>query len=87
VIEFPMSSPDGVVVNIGCGMDSRFSRINNGRVCFHDLDLPEVPECKRRFFEATDSYHFIPPSVLLLRYLMLVVPLNGGFIWDEFRFI
>jgi hypothetical protein len=39
VLEFLKSSPDGGVVNIGCGMDSCFSRINNGRVRFHDLDL------------------------------------------------
>jgi methyltransferase (TIGR00027 family) len=64
VIEFLKSSPDGVVVNIGCGLDSRFSRIDNGRVRFYDLDLPDVIEIKRRFFEETDRYHFIPSSVL-----------------------
>lgn len=64
VLEFLKSSPDGGVVNIGCGRDSCFSRINNGRVRFHDLDLPEVVELKRRFFEVTDRYHFIPSSVL-----------------------
>ena len=36
VIEFLKSSPDGVVVNIGYGLDSRFSRIDNGRVRFHE---------------------------------------------------
>ena len=64
MIEFPMSSPDGVVVNIGCGLDSRFSRIDNGRVRFYDLDLPEVIEIKRRFFEENDWYHLIASSVL-----------------------
>ena len=31
---------------------------------FYDLDLPDVIEIKRRFFEETDRYHFIPSSVL-----------------------
>ncbi len=62
--EFLKSSPDGVVVNIGCGLDSRFSRIDNGRVRFYDLDLPDVIGIKRRFFEETDRYHLIPSSVL-----------------------
>ena len=64
VTEVLKSSPDGVVVNIGCGLDSRFSRIDNGRVRFYDFDLPEVIEIKRRFFEGTDRYQFIPSSVL-----------------------
>ena len=64
VTEFLKSSPDGVVVNIGCGLDSRFSRIDNGRVRFYDLDLPDVIGIKRRFFEESDRYHFIPSSVL-----------------------
>ena len=64
VIEFLKSSPDGGVVNIRCGLDSYFSRIDNGGCVFMNLDLPEVPEYKRRFFEATDQYYFIPPSVL-----------------------
>ncbi|MEA3281017.1 MAG: class I SAM-dependent methyltransferase [Euryarchaeota archaeon] len=50
VTEFPKSSPDGIVVNIGCGLDSRFLRIDNGRVHFYDLDLPDVIGIKRRFF-------------------------------------
>jgi len=31
---------------------------------FYDLDLPDVIKIKRRFFEETDRYHFIPSSVL-----------------------
>jgi len=37
VIEFLKSSPDGVVVNIGCGPDSRFSRIDNEECVFTTL--------------------------------------------------
>jgi O-methyltransferase involved in polyketide biosynthesis len=63
VSSFLESSLDGVVVNIGCGLDSRFSRIDNGRVHFYDIDLPDVIEIKRKFFEESDRYHFIPSSV------------------------
>jgi len=64
VIEFPKSSPDGVVVNIGCGLDSRFSRIDNRRVRFYDLDVHSVIEIKRRFFDESNWYRFISSSVL-----------------------
>lgn len=64
VRDFLKIHPEGVVVNIGCGLDSRFYRIDNGKVRFYDLDLPEVIKLKRHFFEETDRYRMIASSVL-----------------------
>jgi O-methyltransferase involved in polyketide biosynthesis len=64
VQDFLSRFPEGTVVNIGCGLDSRFFRIDNGKVRFYDLDLPEVIALKKQFFEETDRYHLIPSSVL-----------------------
>ena len=36
--------PESVVVHIGCGLDSRFERVDNGQVAWYDLDLTEVIE-------------------------------------------
>jgi methyltransferase (TIGR00027 family) len=63
VNSFLKENPDGILVNIGCGMDSRFNRIDNGRVTCFDLDLPEMIEFKRQFYDETDRYHFIAASV------------------------
>jgi methyltransferase (TIGR00027 family) len=60
---FLEENPDGVLVNIGCGMDSRFLRIDNGRMTCFDLDLPEMIEFKKKFYEETDRYHLIASSV------------------------
>ena len=60
---FLQENPDGILVNIGCGMDSRFQRIDNGRLTGFDLDLPEVIEFKRQFYRETDRYHLIAASV------------------------
>jgi methyltransferase (TIGR00027 family) len=60
---FLMENPDGVIVNIGCGMDSRFQRIDNGRMTCFDLDLPEVIQFKKQFYKEVDRYHFIAASV------------------------
>jgi methyltransferase (TIGR00027 family) len=60
---FLIKNPNGVIVNIGCGMDSRFQRIDNGRMTCFDLDLPEVIQFKKQFFKETDRYHFIAASV------------------------
>jgi O-methyltransferase involved in polyketide biosynthesis len=61
---FFKENPNGVIVNIGCGMDSRFLRIDNGRLTCFDLDLPEVIRFKKQFYKETDRYHFIEASVL-----------------------
>ena len=64
VREFLKTSPDGVVVNIGCGFDTRFFRIDNGQADFYDLDLPEVIEPKKHLLRETERYHFIASSAL-----------------------
>jgi methyltransferase (TIGR00027 family) len=60
---FLKGNPDGIIVNIGCGMDSRFLRIDNGKVTSFDLDLPEMIEYKKQFYKETDRYHLIAGSV------------------------
>ncbi len=40
--DFLERHPEAVVVHIGCGLDSRFERVDNGQVKWYDLDLTEV---------------------------------------------
>jgi len=47
--DFLAHYPDAVVVHIGCGLDARFERVDNGQVEWYDLDLPEVIELRRKF--------------------------------------
>jgi methyltransferase (TIGR00027 family) len=64
VKDFLNQSPHGIIVNIGCGFDTRFYRIDNGQVDFYDLDFPEVIEIKQKVLTENSRYHFIPSSVL-----------------------
>ncbi len=61
---FINSFPDAVVVNIGCGLDTRFPRVDNGRVQWYDLDLPEAISVRRYFFQESDRLRFISKSAL-----------------------
>jgi len=79
--DFLRKFPDGVVVNIGCGLDSRFLRIDNGRVLFYDLDLPEIIAIKRRFFKESERYRFIASSVLDYRWMVQVRQHTGPFLF------
>ena len=43
---FIHKNPDSVIVNIGCGLDTRYSRLYNGKIRWYDLDLPESIKLK-----------------------------------------
>jgi methyltransferase (TIGR00027 family) len=55
--------PFATIVNLGAGLDSRFERLDNGRIRWYEVDLPEVIELRRQFFEETDRYRFIACSI------------------------
>jgi O-methyltransferase involved in polyketide biosynthesis len=61
---FLTKHPDGIIVELGCGLSTRFSRIDNGNMTWYDLDFPEVIDIRRRFFRESERYNFIPSSVL-----------------------
>jgi O-methyltransferase involved in polyketide biosynthesis len=62
--EFLARHPDGTVVDLGCGLDTRFDRIDNGRMEWFGVDLPEVIALRRELLGATPRSRFIGCSVL-----------------------
>ena len=63
--DFLARHPDAVVVHIGCGLDTRFERVDNGKVEWYDLDLPEVIELRRKLIGGEgERYHLLACSVL-----------------------
>ena len=42
VSDFIRKNPDCTVVNIACGLDTRFYRMDNGKITWYNLDLPET---------------------------------------------
>lgn len=62
--DFLQAHPDGVVVHIGCGLDTRFERLDNDQVEWYDLDLPEVIRLREELIRPeSDRYHRIAASV------------------------
>ena len=61
---FLAEHPDGVIVDLGCGLDTRFERIDNRQAEWYGLDLPEVIELRKELLEETPRSHFIGCSVL-----------------------
>ena len=63
VNEFLKKYPDSTVVNIGSGLDTTFSRTDNGRVLWYNLDLPDAVIFRQKFISQTQRCTDIPKSV------------------------
>ncbi len=64
VLDFMRINPNGTVINFGCGLDTRFDRIDNGTIKWFDIDFPEVIDLRRRFFRENDRHIFLAGSIL-----------------------
>lgn len=57
------TSPDTVILHVGCGMDSRCMRVGTENLPWFDVDFPEVIAERKRYFRETDSYHMIGSDI------------------------
>lgn len=64
VMRFLRSHPRATIVNIGCGLDTTFERVDNGSLRWIDLDLPDVIELRRRFLPDTERRRNMAGSFL-----------------------
>jgi len=75
--EFIKKYPDATIVNIGCGLDTTFSRIDNGRILFYELDLPDVISLRKHFFTQSDRHQSIASSFLDTRWFEQIEVRDG----------
>ena len=62
--QFLAAHPRSVVLHLGCGLDSRFFRVEPGPgVEWYDVDYPDVAELRQKLFPTRDHYHVIAASV------------------------
>lgn len=64
VDKFIKENPEGTIVNIACGLDTRFYRVDNGKVCWYNIDLPETIAVRRRFLEENGRVAMIAKSAM-----------------------
>jgi O-methyltransferase involved in polyketide biosynthesis len=67
---FLADHPDAVVLQVGCGMDSRAFRVDPpAGVEWFDVDYPDVIDLRRQLFPTRDNYHMIGAPLDDLRWL------------------
>ena len=62
--EFLARRPRATVVNIGCGLDTTFERIDNGSLRWIDLDLPDVIRLREKLLPRGQRQRSLACSVL-----------------------
>ena len=62
--EFLENYPDGLVVSLGCGFDTRYWRVSESAWKYVEIDLPNVIEAKREILKDRMKYLTIGCSVL-----------------------
>lgn len=69
VASFLRVHPTGTIVNLGCGLDTRFERVDNGQARWFELDFPDVIELRRKLLEENPRRRFVGCSLSDLRWL------------------
>jgi O-methyltransferase involved in polyketide biosynthesis len=56
--------PNATIVNMGCGLDTTFDRVDNGRLTWYDLDLPDVIALRKQLIPEQERRTYIASSLL-----------------------
>lgn len=72
VQDFLVRHPQGVVLHLGCGLDNRFWRVDNGTVTWYDLDMAPVIDLRAQFYPPHERYHTIAAPVTGLDWMAQV---------------
>jgi O-methyltransferase involved in polyketide biosynthesis len=77
--QFLTRHPNGTVVELGTGLNTRFERTDNGTVHWIDLDLPDTIELRRQFFADTDRRRMVAASLVDVNWMALIEQDAGPF--------
>ncbi|MCM1092014.1 MAG: class I SAM-dependent methyltransferase [Muribaculum sp.] len=56
--------PDAVCLNIGCGLDDRFSRVDNGKLRWFNVDLADSIEVRKKVFAKREHEYMLAGDIL-----------------------
>jgi O-methyltransferase involved in polyketide biosynthesis len=73
---FLAKNPGGLVVDLGCGLDTRFDRLGDGQIVWLGVDLPEVIALRREVLPDAARSKTIPQSMLEISWLDEVTKYN-----------
>jgi O-methyltransferase involved in polyketide biosynthesis len=70
--------PKASIVNVGAGLDTTFSRIDNGLIQWYDLDLPDVIKIREELIPGNDRVHLIRGTIFDPTWYKCISEVEGG---------
>ncbi|PKN84657.1 MAG: hypothetical protein CVU46_13540 [Chloroflexi bacterium HGW-Chloroflexi-8] len=78
---FLARNPGGLVVDIGCGLDTRFHRLDDGTLNWLGVDLPEVIQLRRQWLPDSERCTTIAQPMFEIGWFEEVARLNKAVIF------
>lgn len=69
IIEWLKVYPDGQVVSLGEGLETQCKRVDNGKVRWLSIDLPEAIALREKFLKPTDRFKHLGQSAFELSWI------------------
>jgi O-methyltransferase involved in polyketide biosynthesis len=79
--------PGGTVVELACGLETQFQRLDDGQVQWICIDLPEAIEIRRRFLPELPRCRYLSKSALDLSWVDEVPPSKPVFVTAQGLFM
>jgi len=70
--DFFKRKPDEVIVNLGCGLDARYKRLNLGDTKWYDIDVEEAIDIRKQFFQEEKNYKMMPMSMFNFSWMQYI---------------
>ncbi|MCQ2971667.1 Leucine carboxyl methyltransferase [Methanobrevibacter gottschalkii] len=64
VSKYIKNNPECSVVNLACGLDDRFSRVDNGKINWYNIDFENIISLRDKLIDKKDRVTDIPTSAL-----------------------
>ncbi len=62
--EYINKNPNSTVINLACGLDDRFTRVDNGKIKWYNIDFEEIIELREKLIESNERVTNIASSAL-----------------------
>lgn len=64
------------VIQLGCGLDSRYIRMNNDKVKWYDLDFYATIEMRKKYYKSSQNYKMVASNVCNFSWIEKIDDLN-----------
>ncbi len=77
VNDFISKFPNGTIVNLGAGLCTRYERLNNDKITWIELDLPQVKEVWNLFNEETTKHQYWTDNIFEEKWIQKIKQISS----------